>query len=141
MRFRNINKPYKEIDYEGIQYTYCVDYDYISRYRNLRQVIHSPANIADRTTTLELVNPFTSNLKVKYYTVLPTEVNRLDLIANKLLGSPTYSWVIAYFNHITDGFTVRADQKLVIPNSVTDLFESGEMLEPIPPMMLNIGEE
>ena len=138
---RNLNTPYKKIDYEGIQYTYCVDYKHISRYRNLRQVIHSPANVSDRTTTLEIPNAFTSKLNVRYYTVPLAEVNRLDLIANKLLGSATYSWVIAYFNKITDGFTVREGQRLVIPNSVTDLFESGEMLQPVPPMTLNLGEE
>ena len=141
MRFRNINKPYKEIDYRGIQYTYCVDYNHISRYRNLRQVIHSPTDVQDRTTTLEIPNAFESELDVKYYTVALAEENRLDLIADKLLGSASYSWVIAYFNHITDGFTVRAGQKIVVPNSVTDLFESGEMLEPVPPMTLNLGEE
>lgn len=139
--YRDINVPYKEIDYEGIQYTYCVDYDHISRYRNLRQVIHSPANINNRLTALETPNAFTSNLSVRYYTVPLSEVNRLDLIANKLLGSSSYSWIIAYFNHITDGFTVREGQRLLIPNSVTDLFESGEILQPVPPMMLNLGEE
>lgn len=141
MRFRDINTPYEKIDYEGIQYTYCADFDYISRYRNLRQIVHNPSNVKDRTTTLELPNAFTSNLKVRYYTVPITEVNRLDLIANKFLGSPTYSWIISYFNHIMDGFTVREGQRLVIPNSVTDLFENGEVLQPIPPMMLNLGEE
>ena len=141
MRFYNINTPYKEIDYKGIQYTYCVDYDHISRYRNLRQVVHSPSVVEDRITTLETTNPFTSSLSVKYYIVPPKEVNRLDLIADKFLGSPIYSWVIAYFNGIVDGYTVRENQKIVIPNSVTDLFESGEILEPVPPTTLNVGEE
>ena len=67
--------------------------------------------------------------------------NRLDLISNTLYGSPSYSWILAYFNRIEDGFTVKSGQKLVYPKSVTSLFSSGELLQSIPATKLNIGEE
>jgi hypothetical protein len=69
------------------------------------------------------------------------EENRLDLIAQKELGSATYSWVIAYFNQIEDGYTVREGQRLVIPESVTALLSKGEILAPIAYTRLNLGEE
>ena len=50
-------------------------------------------------------------------------------------------WVIAYFNSIEDGYTVREGQKLVIPESVTALLSNGEILAPITALKLNLGEE
>lgn len=137
---RDLTKPYSIIEHEGIVYSVCRDYNHISRYRNLRQVVHCPDTI-DRTVTLETVNPFVTNTEVKYHEVDTTEINRLDLIAEKELGSATYSWVIAYFNNIEDGFTVREGQKLIIPNSVTALLSAGEILAPITALKLNLGEE
>jgi hypothetical protein len=102
--------------------------------------VHNPNDI-DRYVTLETVNPFTSNTEVKYHEVTATEENRLDLIADKELGSATYSWVIAYFNKIEDGYTVREGQRLVMPESVTALLSSGEILAPITALKLNLGEE
>ena len=69
------------------------------------------------------------------------EENRLDLIANTYLGSATYSWVIAYFNQIEDGYTVREGQTLIIPKTITSLFSDGEILAPITALALNLGEE
>ena len=83
----------------------------------------------------------TNNLEVQYHVVETGEENRLDLIANKYLGSPTYSWVIAYFNQIEDGFTIREGQTLVIPKTITSLFAEGELLAPITALALNLGEE
>jgi hypothetical protein len=74
-----------------------------------------------------------------YYTVPSNRENRLDLIANEKLGSASYAWVIAYFNHIDDGFTVAEGTKLAIPTSVTKLFETGELLAPVPANNLNLG--
>ena len=90
---------------------------------------------------LETVNPFLTSTTVKYHEVTATEVDRLDLIANKELGAATYGWVIAYFNGIEDGYTAREGQKLVIPTSVTALLNDGEVLAPIPTLRLNLGEE
>ena len=136
---RDLTTPYTVLDHEGIAYGVCVDYNHISRYRNLRQVTHCP--VTDRYITLETVNPFVSHTEVDYYEVSSTEINRLDLIANKTLGSATYSWVIAYFNQIDDGYTVREGQKLMIPKSVTKLLSNGEILAPITALRLNLGEE
>lgn len=138
---RDLTTPYKTIEHEGIIYSVCKDFDHISRYRNLRQVIHCPNSAEDRYVTLETANPFVTNMEVKYHEVTATEINRLDLIAQAELGSAEYSWVIAYFNGIEDGYTVREGQKLVMPNSVTALLSKGEILAPVVATKLNLGEE
>lgn len=137
---RDLTQPYSTSEYDGIAYSVCKDFDHISRYRNLRQVVHNP-NTSDRYVTLETVNPFITHTEIKYHEVTATEVNRLDLIAEKELGSATYSWVISYFNKIEDGYTVREGQKLIMPNSVTALLSKGEILAPITALKLNLGEE
>jgi len=137
---RDLTQPYKVLEHEGIQYSVCREFNHISRYRNLRQVVHLPAS-SDRYVMLETVNPFVSNISVKYHEVTVNEENRLDLIAQKELGSATYGWVIAYFNRIEDGYTVREGQRLVIPGSVTALLSKGEVLAPVTALKLNLGEE
>lgn len=136
---RDLTLPYETIEHDGIIYGVCTDYNHISRYRNLRQVTHHPG--ADRYITLETPNPFVTNTTVKYHEVTATEENRLDLIAQNELGSATYGWVIAYFNQIEDGYTVREGQRLVMPESVTALLSKGEILAPITALKLNLGEE
>lgn len=133
--------PYKVIPYDGIDYTVCRDFDHISRYKGLRQVVHNPTDTAERFITLETVNALTSNASYRYYTVPTSEENRLDLIAYKFYGSPNYSWVISYMNNIEDGFTVYEGQKIKILDSFSDLFAQGEILASIPPMSLNLGSE
>lgn len=128
------------IDYKGIQYTVCKEFDHISRYKGLRQVIHCPEEF-NRFTTLETPNPFTTYCEVTYYDVPAYEENRLDIIANKFFGSASYSWIIAYFNSIEDGFTVRAGQRLQIPKQLSALFGTGEVLAPISALQLNLGSE
>ena len=137
---RDLTKPYDEIEHEGIAYSTCRDFNHISRYRNLRQVVHC-LDTTDRYVTLETSNPFVTHTEVKYHEVTVPEENRLDLIAEKELGSATYGWVIAYFNSIEDGYTVREGQKLVIPDSVTALLNNGEILAPVSALRLNLGEE
>lgn len=137
---RDLTIPYKIIEHDGIVYSGCKDFNHISRYRNLRQVVHHP-DTTDRYVTLETVNSFVTHTEVKYHEVTTTEENRLDLIAQQELGSATYSWVIAYFNDIEDGYTVREGQRLKIPNSVTALLNKGEILAPISQTKLNLGEE
>jgi hypothetical protein len=131
---------YSHIDREDIQYTYCHDYNHISRYKNLRQVIHEGSS-DDRCITLETSNAFSSTLSVSYYVVPASRENRLDLIAEEKLGSAKYAWVLAYFNNIEDGFTVPQGSKLAIPPSISSLFESGECLAPISATKLNLGSE
>ena len=133
--------PYETVDYHGIQYTTCCDYSHISRYRMLRQVIHSPLVTEDRFMALETPNPVKTRCDCIYYDVPPIEENRLDIIANKFLGSSAYSWVIAYFNNIEDGYTVSYGQRLIIPTSVTALFAKGELLAPVSPYALNLYSE
>ena len=137
---RDLTQPYDEIEHRGIAYSVCREFDHISRYRTLRQVVHNP-NDLDRFVTLETPNPFTTHTDVIYHDVTVNEINRLDIIAQTYLGSPTYAWVIAYFNRIEDGFTVQEGQKLMIPRNVTALFENGEILEPRTALVLNLGEE
>lgn len=137
---RDLTQPYKVLDHEGIVYSNCREFNHISRYRNLRQVVHLPDSV-DRYVALETVNPFVSNTTVKYHEVTVNEENRLDLIAQKELGSASYSWVISYFNDIEDGYTVREGQRLVIPMSVTALLSNGEILAPVTALKLNLGEE
>jgi len=132
--------PYRYIDRDPIQYTYCCEYDHISRYKDLRQVVHQGMSL-DRCITLETNNAFKSRASVTYYTVDSRHENRLDLIAQDTLGSATYSWVIAYFNNISDGYTALAGTKLAIPDSVFALFEAGECLASISAVKLNLGSE
>lgn len=141
IQVRDLTQPFSTVEYNGIAYSVCREYNHISRYRNLRQVVHEPDS-ADRYVTLETVNAVTTNnLEIIYHVVELSEENRLDLIANKYLGSSTYSWIIAYFNQIDDGYTVREGQTIIIPRSVTALFANGEMLAPVTALRLNLGEE
>lgn len=140
MTFYNTLTPYKVIEKREIQYSVCKDYSHVSRYRNLRQVIHLPTD-ADRVTTLETPNPFTTNVDVIYYEVPNRYEDRLDLIARDTLGSAQYSWVIAYFNKIADGYSAKEGQRLVIPKSFYDLFNPGEVLQSVSATSLNLGQE
>lgn len=140
MRILNTLTPYNEIDYKGIQYQVCRDFSHISRYKGLRQVAHNP-NESDRFIALETPNIINHNIELQYYEVLQAEANRLDIIANKLLGSAQYAWVLAYFNDIDDGFTVSPGQRIVCPKSISSLFKTGEILASIPANTLNLGSE
>lgn len=133
--------PYKVLDYRGIEYNVCKDFSHISRYKGLRQIAHNPNSDTDRFVALETPNPFASNVDVQYYYVPTTEENRLDLIAYKFLGSASYSWVLAYFNGIEDGFSVYPGQRIMIPQTFTSLFNTGEILASIPATRLNLGRE
>lgn len=138
---RDLTTSYETIEHAGIVYSVCRDFNHISRYRNLRQVVHLP-DYTERYVTLETPNPFITHTEIRYHEVTMPEENRLDLIAEKELGSATYSWVIAYFNSIEDGYTVREGQRLKIPDKgVTVLLNRGEILAPITQTRLNLGEE
>lgn len=137
----DINHPYQEIPYEGIQYTNCRDFGHISRYKGLRQVVHNPDNTDERYMALETVNPFTTNADVDYYEVPSRYENRLDIIAYEELGSASYAWVIAYFNNIEDGFSVHEGQLIKIPKNISSLFNNGEILQTVPALGLNLGSE
>lgn len=137
----DINHPYQEIPYEGIQYTNCRDYGHISRYKGLRQVVHNLDSTDERYMALETVNPFTTNADVDYYEVPSRYENRLDIIAYEELGSASYAWVLAYFNNIEDGFSVHEGQLIKIPKNISSLFNSGEILQTVPALGLNLGSE
>ncbi len=137
----DIYNPYQEISYEGIKYTTCREYDHISRYKGLRQVIHNPNTSDIRFISTETMNAIKSNTDVEYYEVPSDLENRLDIIAHRKLGSAQYSWVICYFNNIQDGFTCYQGQILTIPKSISVLFNSGEILSMISPIKLNLGSE
>lgn len=140
MRIRDTSTPFNKIEREPIQYTVCRDFDHISRYKGLRQVIHEGSG-SSRYIALETSNAFNTNSEVDYYVVPAHLENRLDVIAKEKLGSATYSWVIAYFNGIDDGFTVSEGTTLAIPKSISDLFNSGEILSPVSALKLNLGSE
>ncbi len=139
MKILDTLTPYRTVDYEGIQYGVCRDFNHISRYRGLRQVVHCPDT--DRYVALETPNPFTTNSVVNFYDVPADEENRLDIIAYKTLGDSTYSWIIAYFNHITDGYSCAEGTRLMIPQNIVTLFDKGEILQPVSPTALNLGSE
>lgn len=141
MYIQNTMKPYKVLPHDGIQYSVCRNFDHISRYRNLRQVIQAPEE-SFRSIDLETPNPIEeNNLSFYHHEVSPDEENRLDLISYRYLGSASYNWAIAYFNDIDDGFTVRSGQKIRIPKNITDLMQVGEILQSIPALQLNLGSE
>ena len=131
--------PYETVPYEGIEYSTCRDFDRISRYRRLRQVIHHLGGTS-RFTNLETQNAYDySTVDFEYYTVSEDRVNRLDLISWDYYGTPDYAWVIAYVNSIQDGYTVLSEQVLAIPRTVTELFKSGSVLASVPATSLNLG--
>ena len=140
MEYYNTLTPYHVIPYDGIVYGHCRDFKHISRYRCLRQITHNENN-EDRFVALETVNPFTTNCEVTYYEVPAYEENRIDVIAYKTLGSAQYAWVIAYFNQLEDGFSVREGMVLAIPKSISALFNNGEMLASVSALQLNLGRE
>lgn len=141
MDFYDTTTEYEKVDYKGIQYTVCRDYDHISRYKGLRQLIHSPQDLDQRFIAHETANPFETHAELCYYDVPLAEENRLDLIAKRWLGSPTYAWVLVYFNNIEDGFTVHHGQRLRLPKSFFALFNTGEILAAIPALQLNLISE
>lgn len=141
MIFYDTLRPLDILDYKGIQYGVCRDFNHISRYRRLRQVVHNPAETSDRIVTLETPNPFETHSDVIYYDVPAIEENRLDLIAYKFLGSAQYAWTIAYFNGIEDGFTVLEGQRIKIPKTFSQLYNKGECLASVSPLTLNLGTE
>lgn len=140
MLFQDTSTQYKEVERDPIQYTYCKDFKYLSRYKSLRQVIHEGKS-KGRFVAFETTNAFNSTCKTKSYVVTPDKENRLDLIAQEQLGSATYSWVIAYFNNIPDGFTALEGTTLIMPVSITALFDKGEILSSISVNKLNLGSE
>jgi len=135
--------PYKEIEYNGITYSNCEEYSHVSRYRCLRTVNHVKSDRKSHFISLETPNNIHANIEVIYYIVRAEEENRLDIISNKYLGSAEYTWVLSYINEIHDGYTVHEGQKIMIPasKSVTALFETGEMLASVNPLLFNLGEE
>lgn len=137
----DINHPYKEIPHTGIPYTNCRDFGHISRYKGLRQVVHNPDNQSDRYMALETVNTFLTHSEVDYYEVPSRYENRLDIIAYEQLGSADYAWVIAYFNNIEDGFSVHEGELLKLPRNISSLFNTGEILQTVPALGLNLGSE
>jgi hypothetical protein len=135
-------KPYETVDYHGIEYTVCRDFDYISRYKRLRQVIHYTDEDHNRFIALETQNGYDySSVEVEYYIVPNDYENRLDLIAYDKLGAASYAWVIAYLNNIEDGYTVLEGQTIMIPKALSDLFKSGCVLSSVPATSLNLGTE
>ena len=137
----NTLSPYKKLPRLGIQYSVCREYDHISRHRGLRQVVHGP-NSVDRYMALEVPNPIEeSNVSFVYHEVTPSEENRVDVIAYNYLGNASYGWVICYYNNIEDGYTVRPGQKLRIPKSITDLMTTGNLLQSVTALQLNLGSE
>lgn len=141
MEFYNTTTPYKELEHKHIQYTVCRDFSHICRYKGLRQIVYNPYDREDRFIALERMNDYSYAIDTFYYEVPAIEENRLDLIANKFLGSATYSWVIAYINHIEDGFSVHDGQRIKIPKSLFSLFGSNQILAAIPAIHLNLGSE
>lgn len=134
-------RPYEEVDYHGIEYTVCKDYDHLSRYKRLRQVIHLLEN-NDRFITLETQNDYSyKDLNIEYYEVTTITENRLDIISYNYFGTSAYSWIIAYINGIADGYTVFEGQMLMIPTALSDLFKSGCILSAVSPTSLNLGTE
>lgn len=132
--------PYDSVPYEGIEYSTCKDFDHISRYRRLRQIVHY-LETPDRFTTLELQNGYDySGMEFDYYVVGEDRENRLDLVSYDYYGTPSYAWAIAYVNGIEDGYSVMSGRTLKMPKVVTELFKNGSVLSAVPATSLNLGE-
>jgi len=134
-------KSYNKVDYKGIEYSTCKDFSHISRYKRLRQVIHY-LDETKRYITLEIQNDYDyTNVDIEYYRVTVDRENRLDLISYDFYNTTSYAWVIAYINDISDGYTVPEGQVLMIPKTISSLFNSKNILSSIPISSLNLGTE
>lgn len=127
-------------EYEKTNDVYSAKYD-PDKAIDRPYAVYEHANVFHEYIALETPNTFTTEMEIDYYEVPTDEENRLDLIAYKLLGSPTRSWIIAYLNKLEDGFSVMAGQKLIVPKSFDKLFDRDEMLAPVAYNMLNLREE
>jgi hypothetical protein len=60
--------------------------------------------------------PPLTNIPFSYHLVTGDEEGRLDLVAAREYGNPSYFWIIAVFNSITDPFNgFSAQDRLLIP--------------------------
>lgn len=123
-----------------IRYTVARDFNYLSRYRMLRQIIIGEGT-SNPVVVFEYPNKFTTSSTLQYHEVLPEEADRLDLLAYRLLGSVDYSWILAFINNIQDSYTVSNGFNLAYPSSVSDLLKSGEFFAPVSPISMNLGTE
>lgn len=87
-----------------------------SRYQVLRLVVDN-----DETTHLETYNQLRvpESNSDSYHIVEHSEVNRLDIIAQKYYGFPNYWWAIALANNMIDPFVVNEGVMLRIPSILT----------------------
>ena len=99
----------------AIKFNSYRDFDYDSRYKNCRTIYNSDYD----ATYFELNENRTISTdsdSTQYHLVEQTELNRLDIIANKYYGDPTLYWVIAMANEMLDPFILQPNTVLKIPN-------------------------
>lgn len=91
--------PYCVIKHTGIQYTVCKEYNHISRYRGLRQLVHN-LDESDRFIALETPNPIISDAQFIYYDVpsreaggLKNGIRKLSQVLNNIIDSPVSNYL------------------------------------------------
>jgi hypothetical protein len=90
-----------------------------SRYHNTSSTIDSNGVAHFR----EWVPPKLDYTRSTIYTVTQREVDRLWIISYEAYGTPDLWWAIAYYNGISDAYSLKAGDKLKLP-SLQDLMSS-----------------
>lgn len=133
--------PVRDV-YEPLTYYAPASYSMPSRYQNIRTVrtkhkIH-PNKFSPQAFESDRARQYHRTMVVKaipetsgdsYFIVNKVMENRLDVIAQKYYGTPTYWWVIAQANPdiLFDPFNVPLGTSLRIP-SVQTLYQTGGVL-------------
>lgn len=78
-------------------------------------VLHKGKNIATSLNSSkfeDLIKSFDSS-KFILFTIPMEFQRRADLISNRVYGTPTYDWLICYYNNIGDPFQELATGKVI----------------------------
>jgi len=113
------------IYYSFLKYYLPIDYTYISRYSNTNTIFDNILGIYYHETINNKQIPVMNT--DTYYTINVTTENRLDIIANMFYNMPSFWWIIAIANNITDSFNVPIGTVLRIPE-ITSLYENNSLL-------------
>ena len=89
-----------------------------SRYKNLERIQYT-----ENEEIIETQNKITIPYSVndKSYTVQVGEEGRLDLISNKVYGTPMYWWILAQASNIYDPFSISVGDRIRVPSLSTVL--------------------
>lgn len=111
--------------FESVKYLPQISYKNACRYQNLRTIEDPDTNkIVHESYNQKVIKRQPTD---SYFTVTLEEVDRLDIVANKVYGVARYWWVIAMANYLLDPFDVPVGTQLRIP-TIMSLYQNGGVL-------------